>query len=414
MMFLSLKHLLSRKKQSFLILVGITIGTAAFVAFSGMMLGFQTKLLEQLVNNEAHIRISAREDFLSAETMNSFSDATHVFWSLPPSGRKDSERIEFPVAWFKRLSKMEEVVAYSPQVNVNVLFKKGKVAKAGRFVGSNPEKQVLVTNIEKYITEGSFKKIGNSGNRIIVGKDLLKNLGTRIDETLLISSGAGTPRPFKIVGVFETGVKAVDESTVYGSLNDAQQVRGAPSEITEIAVRLKDPYSAPKIAEKLSLTSLEKVRPWQETSASILSVFKTQDVVRYSVTIAIIIVAGFGIFNILSILVTQKRRDIAILRSIGFLPKDIVKLFFNQGLILGILGGILGLLLGYILCFFIGKIPVEPGRMGSNSGTMVISYDVAIYVKAFAMSLISAVVSSILPAREAASLDPMDIIRTGA
>ncbi len=93
MMFLSMRHLLTRKKQSFLILLGIIIGTAAYVTISGMMLGFQTKLMDQLVNNDAHIRISAREELLTAQSLGSFPEATHVFWKIPPNGRKDSAKI---------------------------------------------------------------------------------------------------------------------------------------------------------------------------------------------------------------------------------------------------------------------------------------------------------------------------------
>lgn len=134
MMFLILRHLMTRKKQSFLILLGIVIGTAAYVTISGMMLGFQTKLLDQLVNNDAHIRISAREELLTPESMNSFSSATHIFWRVPPSGRKDSAKIEYLIGWYERLNQDDEVVAYSPQVNLNVIFTRGKVTQAGRVI----------------------------------------------------------------------------------------------------------------------------------------------------------------------------------------------------------------------------------------------------------------------------------------
>jgi len=413
MMSLSLRFLITRKKQSLFILMGIIIGTAAYVAISGMMLGFQLKLLDQLVNNESHVRLSAREDLLTPATMGSYPEAKHVFWSIPPSGRKDSAKIEFPLSWFERLDRDQDVVAYSPQVNLNVIFKRGKINLAGRMIGSDPARQVRITNIEQYMVQGSFKNIGNSGNRIVIGRGLLENLGARLSETLLVSSGNGEPKSFKIVGVFETGVKQIDDTTVFGALADAQQLREAPSEITDIGVRVKNPYQAQVVAERWRGNSREKVTAWQEASASILSVFKTQDIVRNSMTISIIIVAGFGIFNILSILVNQKRRDIAILRSMGYLPKDIVQLFFNQGLILGLIGGFLGLFVGHLLCRIIGSIQVESGRMLSSSGTMLISYDWLIYVKAYVIALLSSTVSSIIPAREAGRLEPMDIIRSG-
>ena len=413
MMFLSLRYLATRKKQTFLILLGIIIGTAAYVSISGMMLGFQLKLLDQLVNNDAHIRISAREELLSASELNSFEKASHVFWVVPPSGRKDSAKIEYPIGWFRKLDQDPEVTAYVPQVNMNVIFNKGLVTQSGRMIGSEPLKQERVSNIEQYMIKGTFRDIGNSGNRIILGRTLLENLGAQISQTILISSGKGAPQSFKIVGFFETGSKMVDESTVFTSLTDAQKLRGTPSEITDIAVKIENFEEAQKKAGEWKIFSREKILSWQESSAGTLSVFKTQDIVRNSMTISIIVVAGFGIYNILSILVAQKRRDIAILRSMGYTPRDIISLFFNQGIILGAIGGLIGLVVGYILCLLVGQIEVTSGRMVTANGKMIVSYDYMIYVKAYAIALVSSIFSSILPARTAGSLDPMDIIRAG-
>lgn len=413
MMFLSLKHLFSRKKQSILILFGIVIGTAAYVAISGMMLGFQTKLMDQLVNNDAHIRISAREELLTAESLDSFSEAAHVFWTIAPSGRKDSEKIEYPIGWFNKLNNDPDVTFFVPQVNLNVIFNRDRVTQSGRLIGSDPVKQEKMSNIKQYMIAGKFTDISNSGNHIVIGKLLLEKLGGRLSETILISSGKGAPQPFKIVGIFETGSRNIDESTVFSSLSDSQKLRGTPSEITDIAVKILDPTLAQEKASAWKSSSREKVLSWQESSATILSVFKTQDIVRNSMTVSIIVVASFGIYNILSILVSQKRRDVAILRSMGFTPSDIVQLFFNQGLILGIVGGFIGLILGAIICWLISQIQIDPGRIGTSSGRMIISFDYSIYVKAFAIAIAATVFSSILPARLAGKLDPMDIIRSG-
>lgn len=413
MMFLSLRHLSSRKKQSALILLGIVIGTAAYVAISGMMLGFQDKLMDQLVNNDAHVRISAREDILTADQLKSFQDATHVFWHTPPSGRKDSAKIDYPIGWFERLNADPDVIAYSPQVNLNVIFNRGKVSLAGRMIGSDPHRQLRVTNIQNYMISGKFTDVGSSGNRLVIGQALMKKMGASPSETLLISSGTNAPAPFKIAGVFETGIRQIDESTVFAALADAQALRGAPSEITDIAVKIHEPFEVEQKVQTWKLGARDKILSWQESSASILSVFKTQDIVRNSMTISIIVVAGFGIYNILSILVTQKRRDIAIMRSMGFSPRDIMLLFFNQGLLLGILGGFIGLIVGYGLCLLIGNIEVEAGRATSSSSRMIVSYDYLIYVKAWFIALVSSIASALWPSRQAAKLEPMDIIREG-
>jgi lipoprotein-releasing system permease protein len=215
------------------------------------------------------------------------------------------------------------------------------------------------------------------------------------------------------VGSFETGIKSIDEGTAFISLVDAQKLRGTPSEITDIAVKLFDPDLAQTKSLDWKQTTQDKVLAWQESSASILSVFKTQDIVRNSMTIAIIIVAGFGIYNILSILVNQKKRDIAILRSMGFTPKDVVQLFFNQGLILGLIGGMIGLIFGVIICHLMAQIEVVPGRMSGPGNKMIISFSYIIYLKAFGIAMLSSVFSSIIPAREAGKLEPMEIIRSG-
>ncbi len=413
MMFLSLRHLFSRKKQSILILLGIIIGTASYVSISAMMMGFQVKLADQLVNNDAHIRVSAREELLTPKSLNSFINAKHVFWSVPPSGRKDSAKIEYPIGWFNKLDKDPDVSYYAPQVNLNVIINRSKVTQSVRLIGADPIKQEKISQIKQYMIAGKFSDIGSSGNHIIVGKILLEKIGAQLTETILISAGKSTPQPFKIVGVFETGSRNLDEGTSFTSLTDAQKLRGAPSEITDIAVKLLNPNEAEAKAKQWRLSTNEKVLAWQESNAGILSVFKTQDIVRNSMTISIIIVASFGIYNILSILVTQKKRDVAILRSMGFTPPDIVKLFFNQGLILGLTGGIVGLILGGIISYLMGQIEITPGRMGSNTGKMIISYDYLIYVKAFAITLSSTLFSSILPSRVAGKLEPIDIIRSG-
>ncbi len=413
MMFLSIRQLMARKKQSLLILLGITIGSAAYVAISGMMLGFQTYILDQLVNNEAHIRISAREEILTAADMASYSEAAHVFWEIPPSGRKDSTRIEYPLGWFKKLDADKDVAAYSPQVVAQVIFTQNKITKVGRIIGSQYERQLKVTNIENYMKSGSFKDIGNSGNRLIMGTSLMELLGTRLQETILVSTGSAQPQMFKIVGTFETGIKTIDEGTAFVSLTDAQKLRNTPSEITDIAVKLFDPHHASIKAGLWKNSSRDKILSWQESSAAVLSVFKTQDIVRNSMTISIILVAGFGIYNILSILVNQKRRDVAILRSMGFSPKDIIKLFFNQGMILGFLGGAIGLILGFVICVIMSRIEVIPGRMSGPGNYMIISFDIIIYIKAFSIAIATAIISSIIPARAGGQLEPMEIIRSG-
>lgn len=411
--FLALRHLLSRKKQTALTLGGILLGTAGYIVISGFMLGFREFILDQLVNNNAHVLISAREDFLSDHLLDKefFGDAAHVFWPVPPSGRKDSARLQNPEGWYRRLDADPRVYAYSPQLTSQVIVTKTQVTLNGTLIGCNPTRRQEVTNIRDYMVAGKFADIAGGGNRLIAGTGLLKKVGARVGSTLNLSSGKGAPVPFKIVGAFETGIQQVDDVTLYGDLVDVQRINETPSRVNEIAVRLKDVTGARRVAEDWQTTTREKVQSWDQINAHFLSVFRIQDFVRYTMVAVVLLVAGFGIYNILNMLVTQKRREVAILRSMGYLPSQVLSLFFTQGLVLGLIGGAIGMLVGYIACLYLQTLPFE-GPGGGGPGHFMISFHLRFYTAGFVMAVLASAVASILPARAAGKLTPVEIIRS--
>ncbi|HRK02197.1 MAG TPA: ABC transporter permease, partial [Oligoflexia bacterium] len=412
MFFLALRHLISRKRQTTLTLLGITLGAAAYIAISAMMLGFQEFIIDQLVNNDSHVRINAREEMLNEQVLNDsfFPDGELVNWVKPPMGRKDNAYILAPRAWLDRLEADEKVQAASPQLVAQAIANYAKLTVGVRLIGSIPDIQRRVSNIEKYMLKGKFSDIGASGNRIVVGKEFLDKIGASIGESILLTVGKSAPQPFKIVGVFRLGVKSLDETTVFGALSDVQKLNQTPSRISDIAIRLVDVEQASELASNLNLMGQEKVQSWNQANEGIMSVFKTQDIVRNSMTFAILIVAGFGIYNILSLAVSHKRREIAILRSMGFEPRDISELFLTQGVILGVIGGLLGVVIGLGASYGMSLVRVSEAR-GLGTGQMMVSFDGLIYVKAFLLACIASSVASFFSARAAGRLEPIDIIR---
>jgi lipoprotein-releasing system permease protein len=415
MFFLAWRHLTSKVKQTLLTLLGITLGTAAYVTISGMMMGFQVFILEQLVNNDAHIRISAREDFITKELVEKslFSQMAHVFWLSPPGGLRESAKVETPHIWFERLKKDSHVTAFSPQLVAQALIRKGGASLTGRIIGSEPAKQILVTNIQNYMIEGRFLDLATAGNKIVVGEGILSLLGARVGDTITLATAKGEPVPFRIIGAFRLGIKTLDESTLFAHLTDVQTVNKTPSQISDIALRIDDVTRARETAETWSAFSHDKIQSWDQINEGTLSVFKTQDIIRNAMTISILIVAGFGIYNILTMAVNQKRREIAILRSMGYEPQDIINLFLIQGLLLGTVGSTAGVGLGYIFCRLMEQIPVSNQRI-LGSGKMLVSFDPMIYTKAFVLGFCAAIVASLLPARAAGKLEPIEIIRSEA
>jgi lipoprotein-releasing system permease protein len=415
MLSLAIRHLVARKRQTLLTLLGILFGSMAYVVISGFFLGFQVFLIEQLVNNDAHIHISSREEILTEHSLDKDfygTEPTHVFWASPPSGRKDNARIQNPPDWYKRLDGDSRVAAYSPQLVTQVVLRQSKSSIAASLYGCDPYKQVKVANIEDSMQEGKFQDLASGGNRLVVGVGLLEKLGTRVSQVVQISSGSGPAVPFKIVGSFKTGVKPIDDFRAFGALSDVQKVNGTPSEVNEIVVRLRDFSHAAEIATTWATITGDKVQSWDQINANFFSIFKIQNTMRYLMIAVILVVAGFGIYNVLNMTVTQKRKEIAILRSMGFETSDIIFLFFSQGLILGFLGGLIGLVIGYWICLYLQTVPFGGGPLG-GAGYLQISIKPAIYLQAMGLAVFSASLASILPARAAGKMTPIEIIRSG-
>ena len=191
MFFLAIRHLMSRKKQTSLTLLGIILGTAAYIGISGMMLGFQIFIIDQLVNNDSHLRIKAREELVTAKSLDLafFEKNTIIQWIKPPSGRKDNAFILAPRECLTRLETDERVSGFSPQLIVQGIATYGKIAQGISLVGSEPEMQKDVSNIESSMVTGKFADIGKTGNRIAVGDEFLKKIGASKGETILLTVG---------------------------------------------------------------------------------------------------------------------------------------------------------------------------------------------------------------------------------
>lgn len=310
MFALAIRHLVARPRQTFLTLLGILFGATSFIVISGFFLGFQVYLLDQLVNNDAHIRISAREEYLSEHGLDKafFADAEHVFWAVPPSGVKSDQKIESPLSWSRILDADSQVVAYTPQLTTQAIFTHGPGTSTGQVIGTDAEKQVQVTNIRQYMTQGRFEDLALGGNRIVLGGLLARKIGGALGDTVQVSNGRGDIVPFKVVGIFETGTKQLDEAIAYSSLSDAQRLARRLNEVNEIAVRLRDFEKARAIADNWSRVSVERVRSWDLINANFLNVFKIQNATRYLMIAVLLLVAGFGIYNILNVTVNQKKK----------------------------------------------------------------------------------------------------------
>lgn len=415
MMFLAIRYLLARRRQTLFTLLGILFGTTAFIAISGLMLGFREYLIAQLINNNPHVVIQAREDFLTAHQLDTpfYGDRfRHIFWDPPPSGRNDSAMIDDPQRWAARLAADPRVAAFSPQLTAAVIFSHGKATVPATLTGCDPLQRARVTTIANYVTNGRFADLAAGGNRVIIGAELQRRLGVQLLQNITVASSAGEVVPFQVVGIFKEGSRQSDRAA-YAALADVQKINHTPNHVSEIVVRLRDHTTAAAIAGTWASLGPDTVESWDQRNANLFDVFAVQDAIRYLTISAILMVAGFGIYNVLAMTVMQKRRDIAILRSMGYGAGDIVALFFLQGAMLGIGGTLGGVGCGYAICRYLQTVPFSGGPLRVSTGHLIVSLDPMIYAKAVTMGVVAACIASWLPARAAGKLTPIEIIRTG-
>jgi lipoprotein-releasing system permease protein len=217
----------------------------------------------------------------------------------------------------------------------------------------------------------------------------------------------------KVVGIFRTGLVNLDQSAGYALLKVSQTLQDRPNVVNQILLRLSDVTEAEPLARRIEARFGDRTESWEEQNRNFLTVFVIQNAVMYSVTGAILLVAAFGIYNIISTVVFEKTRDIAILKSLGFTEGDIQRLFLLQGVINGLLGAALGCLLGQAMIEVLAQI-----RFGTETpaGTdrFLLARDWRIFVIASVFAVASAAIAAVIPARRAARLDPVQIIRGAA
>ncbi len=414
MLFLAIRHLLSKKQQTFLILLGIGLGTTVYVIISGLQLGMREFLVERLMSNTAHIKISAKERLIDPKDIQKrfYPDDSFIDWAVPPSGLRDEAHIQYPQGWFEFLREQPDVLGYSPAFSTNVILSRSEITLPSQVVGIQPNKERQVTDIEKYVNVGSLDDIAAGGSKVIVGDELLKKTGTRVGESIFLSAGRGDKVPFKVMGTFHMGVKEIDSTMIFAYLEDVQKLAKSPGRISSISVALANIDLAGPLAEQWSLMAKDKVESWDVANANFMQIFKIQDISRIIITAAILVVAAFGIYNVLTIMINQKKKEIAILQSIGYPPRMIMELFLLQGIILGCCGAVLGLLIGHFSNVLIGSIDLGANSALPFGNKLIISYRPSIYIIGFIVAVMASIIASLLPARAASKMTPLQIIRS--
>ncbi len=407
---IALVHLTSRRRQSLMSLLGIALGVAFFMAVSSLMRGSERDFIERLVDSAPHITVSDEFRTLPPQPVTlAYSGGAVALHGLKPKTETRGIR-----GYRQKLA----FIADMPGVRVApVLSGQAILTFAGKEQGVTingvvPELMAGVSDIDEKFVAGSLDALSADPNGIVIGRALARKLYLDMGDSLNISSPTGLVRTVKIVGLFETGTSAVDENQAYVLLKRAQALLGRTNRANRLVIQLDDPYAARELATAIESQVGYRAQSWQEASENLMSVLLIRNIIMYSVVSAILVVAAFGIFNVISTVVMEKRRDIAILKSIGFHAKDVRRIFLAEGAIIGGAGSLLGIALGYGLIAALGVVKIHPPGV-SQAVNMPVYWGIDQILMGVAFAMISAAGAAYLPARKAGRVHPVDILRGG-
>ncbi len=400
--------LTSRFRQLLVAVLSVTFGISMYIFMNSFMAGVNNEQTEITFTSMAHIKI-----------YNDLSDDVEPILPAPEDDNtilvvnnarniRYTEGIKNVDAVKSALNGLPEIKAFTAQLNENVFIRNGVSQASANLSGIETVSENEVFNTSAYILNGDLYELDKRSNGIILGTGLAKSIGIHAGDNVTVSTAEGVSKAFKVIGLIETGALGTDRTKAMVSMQTARQLFSEnKSYATEVLVNIKDYYQAREVAKRISNRTDYKVEPWQEGNSQLDSSNVLRDILAIAVSLTILIVAGFGIYNIMNMTVNEKIKEIAILKAMGFNGNDVIEIFLIQSVVIGLLGGFTGLILGNIIVRVVDHIPFEIGTLT----TLPVANRPMDYVLAFGFGIIITFLAGFLPARKASNLDPVAILR---
>jgi len=402
--FIGLRYLRAKRKSIFISVItalsiaGVSLGAMALIVVLSVMRGFEDDMKTKILGTNAHIIILQQG-----------------------AAMRHYEEIR------QKAQEMKGVVATTPFIFTQAMLTSENNVYGILLRGIDPKTAGGVINIEKTLKQGRLDSLQqeepSSPPGIFIGKELAQNLGVLLGDTVIVVSplgalgpmGTGPPmKKFRITGIFETGMYEYDSSLAYISLQSAQKFLSMEDTVSGVEVKVQDIYKARQIAQAIQkgLGYPFFTKDWMQMNRSLFAALKLERTVMFIILVLIVLVAAFGIVSTLIMVVMEKNKDIAILKSMGATAKSIMRIFIFQGLIVGAIGTILGTVGGYVICFLLDKYQI----ISLPSDVYYIShFPVKMNGTDFILVAISAMgisfLATLYPSWQAFKLDPAEALR---
>lgn len=391
-------------------MIGVMIGVMTLNIVLAVMTGFEEDLRDRVLGFNPHIVISSLQGFVDG-----YAEVVGAVRQAP------------------------EVVAVAPFVYGQVMVSAGQSVSGSLVRGVDPSLASAVVDIGAHLSFGEVDQLGQKQeltfqteetvqtvqlSGVLVGHELARQLGVFVGDPInIISPLSTTPGPlgvvprvkrFVIVGVFDSGMFEYDSALIYMSLADAQQFFTLGEQVTGVEVKIRDVYQAQTVARELEsvLGFPYTTRDWTEVNSNLFAALKLEKVVYFIVLLLIVLVAAFNIIATLIMVVMEKRKDIAVLKSMGATGRAISRVFIYKGLIIGVVGTLMGTLLGWVGCWLLDRYEfIELPKDVFYVSTLPVKMYAENFFIVGVASVMICLLATIYPARQAARLSPVEVIR---
>ena len=393
-----LRDLREGRMQTLLILAGVTAGVAVIIFLTTLISQLQASIIDKTLGSQAHIVMKPPR----AENLTSLPASSTAAIVQPRAQRLRS--IDQWEAVARLAAQTGGVQAVSPILSGAGFAARAEANQPITLIGVDPQAYQRIVRMDKYLTLGRFDV---SGANTVIGVELAKDLGVTVGDKIHIITMDGSNDLLTIAGVFDIGNRDLNRRWVYSSIKMAQSLLDLPGGITEIDLRVTDLFQAERTALELQAQTGLTVESWMQTNAQLLTALKSQSMSNNLIRLFVVLIVAVGIASVLVVSVVQKQKEIGILRAMGATPRRVMSVFLLQGGFYGLLGSALGSALSLALLNFFSRVS------RNADGTLLISPDIEPSVVAWACALALGVglLAAALPARRAASMDPVQAIR---
>jgi lipoprotein-releasing system permease protein len=404
-LYIALRFLTHRKRALLLSLSGVVFGVAIFICTQAQTQGLSRYFIESNIGSNGALVVRSRfrpryEPLMVAAKNSKASTGRRLYF----------EGITNPNEIMRVSRQFPDVISCSPVLRGTVSARAGFENATVDLYGIDPALHARTTDILRQLIDGRFDDFRNNTSAIIIGSRLAELLQTSVGDTVQLLAPNGEYWRFSVAAIARAGIGSIDSTRIYSHAKVAQALLQQPSGATMIIYKLRDRNRAPVLARRFETIFQHNALSWQEREESTLQLFLT---LRMSVAITvslIILLAGFGIFNVLTMSVLAKIKEIAILRSMGYRRRDISAIFLWQGALIAAAGSVLGCVLGALMTWGVSHIPIRlRGLLYTNY--FLVTWDWHHYAFATLLALLAVFIASYVPARRAAELPPVVTIR---